>query len=326
MLTRIKMKTNLILLFCLWCSFAYSQNNVRTIPIVQYNPTDYLGSIQNSFHSPKDYLDIVSVGNSTAYYVAYDNKRLEMSKAKVFQNKIPENLIVGQDSLFILHLYSNEKYDFKYYGLIKNNEAFLYKSDNREPYSLYDLVVSEFSSIENFRKVLLEDYRNSLESGQNNGLYPLDESTAVKFLKEDYHFYESYNPVDKQRIIQLFTTFLKKQIPVKDYQIEAVKVAMENGNPPLPSEFLSAIWYNPNHKIELFEENYAFIMALNFTEEQYKEIVRSIYAQDQIRKRYVRYLVKEKPEIHYRDGNRIFLSEDEEEKAIAELIFNPQMQ
>lgn len=311
--------------FCLlfiFSSMLYAQNKSKIIPIVNYNPVNYESHLQSILQFPQDYLEITNTGKKIVLYVNQGKDKSKISKGKVFYYKIPNEIIERTDSVFFLQFQSSQKYEFKYYGVIKNDIVSYYKYNDEKAYSLYDLILSEYGSIDKFKRLLIEYYITSFNVGRNNGLYSLNNESAIKFLKDDYVLYELYKPSNKSKIIQLFIDFLKKHIAISEDQVKAIEEYLQKGHPALPLKVSGLLYYNPNHNIKLMNDNYTFIMAINLPEEQYEKLITQIEIQEFIRTKYVNFIVKNNLEINHRNGARIYLTDEERAKGVAELIFN----
>lgn len=317
------MKRQFLCLFIIFSSLLNAQNKTKIIPIIKYNPNDYTINIQNQFkyYTCFNYLEIANEKEQSNYYINYEGDKRNFAKEKIFCYKIPEEVLTNSDSIFILQFLDYNKYQLRYYGKIKNNSITYFKYDENTEYSLYDLIISEFSTIDKFKEKLINSYTTALNEGDNNGLYPLNEGNAINFLTKDYYLYELYAPTDTTQIIQLFINFLKKNIIISETQIAEITELLKKGNPSLP-KLTKKIYYNPEHNISLLNKNYTFEIACKLSEEQYEDLITKIQIQNTIRQRYVVFVANNTPEIHYNDkGEWIYLTDKEEMNAAVKIIF-----
>lgn len=291
------MKVKLFLLFlAIHCS-VFAQINEKVIPVIKYDPFDYVTSIRRNFCLPKEYLKSIKDGDTISYYRYYQGKEQKTSPKFLFSD-LPDNIFSRKDSLFILYFNTYNKYDYKIYGILKDGSVSLYKKKENKEYSLAEFITSEYKSMDNFKEGYIDNVRRELDFGLANGLYPENEKNAVTFLKEDFVMYELYSPSDSQGIAKLILNFLKRTISLTSQQEKKIIEAFQQQEKlPLSPTFFP---------ISNSQINNALASILS--EDQYKTIKKHIEIQDHLRMRYVYTLKGIHPEINEVNGQiRLFV-------------------
>jgi hypothetical protein len=311
------------------CSKIYSQSKEKFIPIVKYNPHDFIHTIRNSFNR-LPHTDYIKVESNNRCFLNSGKGEEEIYNTTDFGFK-GLNSLIQADSLFLFYFVENPTLRYQgllpinYYGVIKDNEVSFYKNDeiNSRKLSLLDVINMEYGSIDKFKEIMSLEFNRNIDQNISNGIYRKDREAAINQLREDYEFYWECFPENRDETISLFFKFLDKHINYNSSQKDKIRtmVLKEAGT----AEPVNTIWLEPyyNHKkVNLMGRDISYILLQVLTEDQFIQII----TKDEIRKYLKRYYIfnsdiLSKPRYKIDNGDTMIPSEQDQFEYRKNLVF-----
>lgn len=270
------------------------------IPIVQYEPYSWRAKILETFQNPKaKNIKLVKTGSGIECYIyngveTYHGIRKwenEYAKINIDNDKFSlagfPDTIMQMDSIFILALEPRSRFTayedvfpIKYYGMVNDGKIQYYEfSDpNKEPLLLSQVIEKEYSSIENYKQKLIDKLDYTFDHNRYNGIYEINKDAGIKFLRQDFSFYEDCFPEQEEQIIELFFNFLDKSINYLDGQKENIRFKIKENLDKKPEDREPIVY---KHKeIIVLNSNISSILKEILSDEQYSDLMNK----DQIRK------------------------------------------
>jgi hypothetical protein len=303
------------------------QSKEKLIPVIKYNPYNFISSVRTSFHRIP-HIDYIKI-NSDKYYLNTGIKEEEIYNTKDF-GLYGLNTVINTDSLFLFYFTENPSKRYQgllpvsYYGILKDSKVYFYKNqrENTQKLTLLDVINIEYGSVDKMKESISLDFNRNIDLNISNGIYLKDIEAAIKQLQTDYEYYWECFPNNRNETFDLFFRFLDNNIRCSTYQKEKIKEMALNDTGESIQQ--SVAWLEPyyNKKINLMGKNISHILLQVLPKEQYTKIIEK----NEIRSYLKRYYlfdsnILSKPRYKIENGDTIIPTEQEQDEYKKNLVF-----
>ena len=272
------------------CGTIYSQNRndislYKRIPVIRYNPVDFLAIVDDAFiHSP-EYLDICFQGRDTLYVQSRFGEVKSYHDDFFKRNHINTKLFFRTDSVFILSIKSEAVSSsnlpiYRIYGVKKGGEYRFGLTNGvyEELYSFVELLKVRYGSIAKFQEIFLGYISDKLNVMGNNyngiSLYPQDKESIESFLRDDYLAHEKYNPTDTLNVLNRFVSLVASYTLLKDRQEELLRINLlkkvrSESYTCAKKRKISMLFYN---EFILYGIEISSVLSIILTKQQYDDV------------------------------------------------------
>ena len=309
-----------IALILLFSFFVLGGEIDKTIPIVKYSPLNYgdiLSTMKTTEFKSKRYVDLLKKTKereNSAY-----KRLLEAFPLAIIQNS--KCFILDLHSLFMSGIdYRNPDSIIKYLGVIDGDEVYYLKRKDSKAYTLSDMLISEFGSIEGYISQYLDEINLACRYHLLNETPEISKQLSKQFLYNSFAFYADTYPTDLDGIEKRVIPFLKDAIGYEPpYLISTLKRSLQKSDPNKTNRTMYIYSFQNNKashilNVDLLEEFKGIL-----TTEEFEKLKLAFQKNHKETRIAYRYLLKS---VVYFKSRMDFPTDVEEFIMISDFVFN----